>query len=405
MRRFCEAFAYPERHFRSILVAGTNGKGSVTRMLSSALSAQGYCVGQYTSPHLIHYSERIVLNNKAIQNKDISHYLYQINQVENKLDEKLSFFEITTLMAFLFFRDKKADIAVLEVGLGGRLDATNVVDPILSIITSIGYDHQDILGDTLTLIAREKCGIMRPHKPIVIGYVPEDAFLEIKRLAEERQSQFISLQADVQITHDKQESRLIYAQQSYTHVKPKLQGPHQRNNASLCALALLILNLHCDIICEKPAFFKGLLAHWPGRYQKLQWRPSVQVIIDGAHNPDGINALKETLQQDADFTCTSERILIFGSTNGRDNRTVFNSLVELFDRVLLVAPISTKAVDSSIYQTLYPSAHIKPNVSSAMSDVPTCACVVITGSLYLAGDALAFFSNTTRDHVFDYRPV
>ncbi|MEK6869330.1 MAG: folylpolyglutamate synthase/dihydrofolate synthase family protein, partial [Nanoarchaeota archaeon] len=251
----------PEKKLRCIHVAGTNGKGSVCAMISSILTGAGYKVGLYTSPHLKKFNERIRINNKLISDKDIVKYYLKIKKyVTNQ-----SFFEITTAMAFLYFADKKVDFAVLEVGLGGRLDATNVVTPLVSIITNIGLEHTKYLGNTIKKVAYEKAGIIKNNVPVVTA-AEGIALAAIKKISNERNS------------------RLYIANKKNANYRIGLKGEFQKLNAAMAIKAIGILKNNYGVKIKKSNVKKGLLnAKWPGRFQFLE----KNILVDCAHNPHG----------------------------------------------------------------------------------------------------------------------
>lgn len=274
---------YPDRTFQSIHVAGTNGKGSVTTKIAGALQAAGYRVGLYTSPHIASFRERIRINGEMISEDAVEELLTQLFALVEKERIPATFFEITTLLAFLHFAKNNVDFAVLETGLGGRLDATNIVSPILSVITSIGLDHTEILGDTLEAIAREKAGIIKPGIPVVIGpQVPEGLMLTYAK---------------------NNKSPLTQVKGTY--------ATYELENRAVAQGALKELAKHISIPAE--ALRIGLAARQPCRFEVLEGPP--QVVIDVAHNPDGLTRLFEAVK--AHFPERRLQIL-FGLSKSKD---------------------------------------------------------------------------------------
>ncbi|NGX63864.1 MAG: Folylpolyglutamate synthase [Candidatus Anoxychlamydiales bacterium] len=257
---------YPDKDFKSIHIAGTNGKGSVATKIAKALSLSGYKVALYTSPHISSYRERISVNGRLISKKDVLFFLDQIFKLQKKINKYLSFFEITTLLAFLYFSKKKVDFAVIETGLGGRLDATNIITPILSIITSIGLDHTDILGDSLDKIATEKSFIIKPNIPVVVG--PKANLKPIIQRAKKCTSQLF--------------------------IAKKKSSFYDFQNAEIAKKAIDILSEKYQI---KEAILKKALNLRPrARFEiKKNLGPRV-VIFDVAHNSDGFKELKKAIK-------------------------------------------------------------------------------------------------------------
>jgi dihydrofolate synthase/folylpolyglutamate synthase len=269
---------HPERDFKSIHVGGTNGKGSTSHMLASVLMEAGYKVGLYTSPHLKDFRERIRINGKMIDKSYVTDFI-----LTNKSffeSHQLSFFEMTVGMAFSYFRDQQVDIAVIEVGLGGRLDSTNIITPLVSVITNIGYDHMQFLGDTLEKIATEKAGIIKPGIPVVIG----ESLKETKPVFK---SKAVSVKAPIIFAE---------AQETECHIYSDLKGWYQHKNLKTACTALQLLSKQLEGITEA-SMAKGLASvvnntGLMGRWQILGKDPLI--IADTAHNKEG---LEEVLKQ------------------------------------------------------------------------------------------------------------
>ncbi|WP_039358398.1 bifunctional folylpolyglutamate synthase/dihydrofolate synthase [Candidatus Protochlamydia amoebophila] len=272
---------FPDHSFSSIHVAGTNGKGSVVAKIASALEYAGYRVGVYTSPHISSFRERIRVNGIMISEADVEKILSHLFNLTAQYSIPATFFELTTFLALVYFSREKVDFAVLETGLGGRLDATNIVSPVLSIITSISLDHTDILGNTLEAIAKEKAGIIKSHTPVIIG--PQTPYLFIEKLA--------------------------YQKNSFCHtIKNQFLLFDQENNA-IAKKSLEVLSENWDIPQE--AIFKGLEAKQPCRFEII----NNSVILDVAHNPSGLASLFAKAQ--THFPNQPLRIL-FGLSKGKD---------------------------------------------------------------------------------------
>lgn len=277
IKLFASHLDHPEKKFKSIHVAGTNGKGSSSHMLASILQEAGYKVGLYTSPHLKDYRERIKINGKPITKTAVIKFI-----TENRLfleTHALSFFEMSVGLAFDFFSEKKVDIAIIEVGLGGRLDSTNIITPEVSLITNIGFDHMDILGDTLNEIALEKAGIIKENIPVVISELQEEIAGTFKAVAETRNT------------------KIVFAQETVKSIfKTSLLGNYQINNVKGVVATINLLEGfkvsedHLRLGLLNVVQNTGLL----GRWQILQDRP--QVICDTAHNAEGLNLVMKQLK-------------------------------------------------------------------------------------------------------------
>jgi dihydrofolate synthase/folylpolyglutamate synthase len=326
----CKALDDPQKKFKSIHIAGTNGKGSTSHMLAAMLQQAGYKTGLYTSPHLKSFRERIKINGKMISEEFVVDFVKKIKDISEQV--KPSFFELTVAMAFDHFEKEKVDIAVIETGLGGRLDSTNVITPVLSVITNIGYDHVNILGDTLEKIALEKAGIIKPNIPVVIGeYLPETKDIFISKAKE--------MNAPIYFSQDEYEvSGIRYTPQSLrcdvTHIPHQvtesfeldLNGLYQTKNLCtvLCAEAILmqegfaIKNADEKTALKKVKALTGLY----GRWDVIGEKPAV--ILDVAHNEDGIKQLLQQLTWVKDKTATVH--FVMGMVKDKDVNKVLSIL-------------------------------------------------------------------------------
>ncbi|WP_323028379.1 folylpolyglutamate synthase/dihydrofolate synthase family protein [Gelidibacter japonicus] len=296
--QFAEHLQHPEHNFKSIHVAGTNGKGSTSHMLASILQEAGYRVGLYTSPHLKDFRERIKINGKEIEETFVVEFIEKHRSFFET--HSLSFFEMTVGMAFEYFSVEKVDIAVIEVGMGGRLDSTNIITPELSIITNIGLDHTQFLGNTLEAIAFEKGGIIKPNVPVVIGETQPETINVFRALAEERQ-------ADVHFADQ---------QEAITSYESDLKGDYQKNNKTtvLCAISVLRdegYNIPGEAITN--GFMKVVInTGLNGRWQILQEHP--KIICDTAHNKEGLQyAMAQLLKEPYKVLH-----MVFGVVNDKD---------------------------------------------------------------------------------------
>jgi dihydrofolate synthase / folylpolyglutamate synthase len=395
--------AYPILH-----VAGTKGKGSVCALCASALQAAGYTVGLYTSPHLQDYAERIQLNRQTIPHADL---IALVDEIRPYLDQgtKLTTFEITTALAFLYFARQGATAVVAEVGLGGRLDATNIVTPLVSVITSLSYDHMQVLGNTLAEIAGEKAGIVKPGVPLVLAPQPEEARQVVMRIAQERRAPCVQVGQDLRYLPverglDGQSLFVWSADQqplfdAFRRGAPGWQplrltipllGEHQAENAAVAYAALQIagqrgLPLSSDHIQQGFA-----QAFWSGRFEVLQRQPPV--VVDSAHNRDSAIKLCQTLR---DYFPGKRVILIFGASEDKDIAGMFAELLPLASRVIFTRSFHPRAADP---QQLVEeaarhnhAASIVPAVEDALVEglrlLDENSLLLVTGSIFIAAGA------------------
>ena len=297
----------PERDLKKIIhVAGTNGKGSVCAMLDSILRATGFKTGLYTSPHLVRVNERIKVNGECIPDEDLAALIELVDKcakdyAKSQDGRQITFFEFLTALAFEYFRRKKVDVLILETGMGGRLDATNVVTPQVSVITSISLEHTKYLGSSLEEIATEKGGIIKPGMPVIIGSLPEEAFRVIEKLAQVKNARVIRADQAVTVRRQKQtiEGQKISIESSansYGTMQLPLLGSHQLGNAAIAIAALEEFCRVNDIDFSQSAVKKGFASvSWPVRLQVISRNPVT--IVDGAHNPEAAEALNAALKE------------------------------------------------------------------------------------------------------------
>lgn len=301
MREVLTLLNNPQDKFRAIHLAGSNGKGSTVNALREILQHAGYKVGAFTSPHLERVNERMTINGIPIADKD---FLLYMNRIAEQIHlhykgEFPSFFEVITLIMFLYFADQAVDIALVETGLGGRLDATNVITPELSILTTISLEHTAFLGDTLSKVAFEKAGIIKEGIPVIVGVKNEEALSVIQQVAEERHAPCFVLGKDFNVAKKMQGTNLQHfhykkANTEMTDVPLKMAGSHQVNNASLAITAILTLREKQVFNISDESIRQALAnAQWAGRFEQLQ----SNIVLDGAHNSEGTAALIQTLKE------------------------------------------------------------------------------------------------------------
>jgi dihydrofolate synthase/folylpolyglutamate synthase len=377
----------PHHLLKTIHVGGTNGKGSVTRMISAVLQKAGYRVGRYTSPHMVSFTERIAVNDAEITQEEIVHLTGYIRERTSTADPSrtFTFFDFTTALAFEYFRRKQVDIAVIEVGLGGRLDSTNVIRPLVSVITNVELDHMDYLGESIHDIAREKAGILKDDVPAVTG--AEGVALDIIRETAAGKTPLSVLGEDFFFRKTGDQAMSYQGQKrSFADLRVNLPGDHQLSN---CALAMCALELATDRGFPAPeeAVRAALLnISWPGRLEVMRQRPTL--LLDAAHNPHGAKALASYLK--THYT-DKRKILIFGVMKDKNFASMLSELAPLGDEILLTRPQISRSADP---QDLLPFAghgNITESISVALLKAKEIAhdddVIVVTGSFYTVGEA------------------
>lgn len=382
IKQLLTALGNPQDRVPVIHVAGTNGKGSVCAYVSSILTAAGYRVGRYTSPHLRDWTERICINGEEIALEDLYHLLIRVLEVVNPQDSPTQF-EVFTAAAWLYFAEKACDVAVMEVGLGGRLDATNVCDrPLASVIVSIGWDHWQVLGPTLGDIAREKAGILKPHCPAIIGAVPPEAQAVIEQRIQELNCPAIYPPPAEDLGNGKVKFGDI-------EVQLPLVGAHQRQNATLAIAAVQTLP-PSDWVISPQAIQQGIAnTRWAGRLEWSIWRHQ-RILIDGAHNPESAIVLRQYL----DTLESSPIHWVMGMLSTKSHTEIFQILLRPGDRLFTVPiPDSSCASPQELVEL---AKSLQPNLkSSAAYDdlsnaldaalIDSSGLIVLSGSLYLLG--------------------
>lgn len=380
MRDFVKLMGNPESTYPSLHIAGTKGKGSVSSFCTSALMAAGYRVGLYTSPHLHDYTERIQVDRKPVSHPDLVELLEEIKPTIESVP-KLTTFEITTALAFLYFQRQKVDAAVLEVGLGGRLDATNVVIPTVSVITSLSYDHTQILGNTLEEIAREKAGIIKPGVPVILAPQKDEARQVIEKIAADRSSPLVELGREVRfspIEHSLEgQSLRVWEMGNQSHsatLEIPLLGVHQVENAATAYAALQVFSQRA-LPLKDNAIERGFRqAYWSGRFEVLRRQPPV--VVDSAHNRDSALRLRQTLD---DYFPGYGVILLFGASEDKDITGIFEELSPRVQEVVAVKSFHPRAIEPERLVELAES-HGKP--ARIVADIPEALDV----ALKIAGD-------------------
>ena len=414
MKQLAQLLDNPQSKIRTVHIAGTKGKGSVSSMVSQILTNAGFTTGLFTSPHLEYLGQRFCINGVPCSERKMVDLIQQIVPAVEKMDQrdneqsgidiKPTFFEITTVLAFLYFCEANVDVAVVEVGLGGRLDSTNICKPIITAITNIGLDHTDILGDTLELIAREKAGIIKTGVPIVNGCTLDGPKQEIERIATEIQAPLISVAENILIESGSEETMqpqieqvVIDGKQVWENLHVGICGQHQLNNAAVC-LGIIHELRKLNYSIDDQAVQTGLAdVNCAGRLEFINARP--KILLDVAHNVNSVAALAQFLTQHFPNT---KLHLILSCSKDKQYEEIVNLLTPLFHRIIFTK--YTKNPRAVEPQILYESAvtacnnlavrtqtAVNPNAafSEALEHAAAEDLIVITGSFYLIAELRA----------------
>ncbi|MBI4452954.1 bifunctional folylpolyglutamate synthase/dihydrofolate synthase [Candidatus Woesearchaeota archaeon] len=374
VQQLLDRIGNPEKSLRFIHVAGTNGKGSVCAMLQSVLMESGYKVGMYTSPHLKRFNERIRIGDTLISDREIVDYFLKIKPyIANQ-----SFFEITTAMAFLYFHEKKADFIILEVGLGGRLDATNVVTPLVSVITNIGLEHTDLLGKAVEKIAFEKSGIIKKNVPIVTG-TKGGVLKIIKNIADGRNAP-------------------LFISKRYPKIELKyLNGSFQQLNKDIALNTIDTLRKFHEIKINKNKIIRGLKkTKWPARMQFI----SKNVLVDAAHNPDGFKVLAKELKLIKNSRNAENFIFVIGIQNDKKIETMLKTINHLMSKIIFTKSNNPKASEPVRLLRTFNKINKNKEIQTKIINNPKKALkyakkiagerdlAVVTGSIYMVGEVM-----------------
>lgn len=399
--RILEKIGDPHQGLRCIHVAGTNGKGSTAAMLSSVLCRCGFRTGLYTSPHLVRFTERFRIDDREVSVRRILDVFQKIRRVLDEA-EPPTFFEMVTAMGLLYFAEEKVDWAVMEVGMGGRLDATNVITPKVSVITNVSLEHQEYLGNTVAAIAREKAGIVKNGVPVITGVSQPTALGVVKAECLRREAPLYCLGKDFRVRRN---SDLTFRYKGMRHHCPSLGlnlvGRHQVRNAALALASLEALDRDGHVAWNPAAIAKGLASvHWPARLEILDRQPLV--ILDGAHNPSGAEALKRAIEEDF----AHRRVhLVLGIMADKDIAGMLKRLLPIADTAVFTQPRYARAANPERLRELAgpylkhyeiisePALAIERARSLAGPDDLIC----ITGSLYFAGEVKEIFGEAVAE--------
>jgi len=402
IRNILKSLGNPHEKLKTIHIGGTNGKGSTAVMIQSILSRCGYRVGLYTSPHLIFFTERIRIDGREITEAEVVLLTEQIRGAIRKrgIPETFTFFDFTTALAMLYFVENGVDLAILEVGLGGRLDSTNVVDPLLAIITNISLDHQDYLGDTLEEVALEKAGIIKEGRGVVTAATQPKVLEVLRRISLEKKAPLFRVGRDFR-------GRQVAPRRFHYHgrklnlpnLELNLAGRHQVTNATTALGVIEMIGENGYRIGDE-AIYEGLReVQWWGRLDVVMESPTV--VLDGAHNPGAARSLKEAILEEF----TYERLLLaLGIMNDKNYRRIISTLVPLADTTVLCKPRCERAalpqVLLSEVMRIEKRGKIVEDVGEAVQYLLSRATerdlICVTGSFYTIGEAKAYLSGSKR---------
>lgn len=379
--KLCDALGNPQENLKIVHVAGTNGKGSVCAFLSSILTSAGFKTGRFTSPYITHFNDRICIDGKPISDDDLAKLVEKVKPVAESMEDKPTEFELITAIGFLYFLEQKCDIVVLEVGLGGKKDSTNIIEyPLLSVITSIDLDHTQLLGETLWAVAREKAGIIKQTCPVIIGKMEQEAQRVIEEKAKRKKAPVTSLCTEEINVTLQDINGTTFDFNRYKNVQIKMLGSYQPHNACLAILAAEKLGI------DKSAIIEGLgKASWPARFEKLSSNPTV--IYDGGHNRQGINACVESYNKYFD----KKAIVISGVMQDKKTDVIAKKISEIAHVVIALAPDNPRALAPSEYAKLFKENGVDCIVAQSEKQAAQTAIalakekglpVLCTGSLY-----------------------
>jgi len=405
MHTLAEAMGDPHLSYPTIHVAGTKGKGSVCALCAAALHEAGYKVGLYTSPHLDDYVERIQINGQFITHAGLVEMIEMLKPYVAAVPD-LTTFEITTALAFLYFSMQQVDVAVIEVGLGGRLDATNIVQPVVSAITSISYDHTQLLGNTLAEIAGEKAGIIKPGIPVVSSSQVEEARLVIERIARERGTRLVEVGREIcfqEVSHSLQGQTFKVWSSGTDGIAPAtlfipFLGEHQLVNAAT-AYGILQIFSQRGLAFQPEAIQEGFAnAFWPGRFEIIQVAPPV--VLDCAHNRDSAMKLRLTLDE---YFPGRPVVLVFGASEDKDIEGMLEELMPQVKELIAVRSFHPRAIEPARLVEMAAGygrqAHCIEDISTALGKAMDLAgedgLILVTGSIFVVAEARKYWEKVT----------
>jgi len=397
IEKILNAIGNPHREIQAIHVGGTNGKGSTAAMMASILQKEGYRVGLYTSPHLTRFTERIRVNGKEIEEEEVAVLTERMKkEIESAgIASPFTFFDFTTAIALYYFNQRLVDLAILEVGLGGRLDSTNVVDPLISLITNVAKDHEEYLGKTITKIAKEKAGIIKKGRPLITAATQPQVLRLFSKTCQEKRSPYFRVGKEFRyVRTGDEEFDYEGLDRKLWNLHLNLKGFHQVVNATTALGAMEVLeNLGYRVSTE--AMVEGLReVDWPGRLEMVSSSP--RVILDGAHNPAGALALKESLEKEFQY---QHLILLVGIMKDKDSRSMLHLLAPLAEHIILTRPHTDRATPPLLLRKALGEngkraeieEDLKKAIDRGLSLTREEDLLCITGSLYTVGEARSYF--------------
>lgn len=391
----------PQNHFRSVHIAGTNGKGSTAAFTSSILISSGIRTGLFTSPHLVRFNERITIDGVQIADSEVVDIYVRVKMADT-YERPATFFEYATAMAFLYFAENGVETAVVEAGMGGRLDCTNVIYPEVSVITSVSMDHEYYLGNTLSEIASEKSGIIKNGIPVVTSSRNEIVLEILEKTASEKKACFYALDRDFRLVPDGS-SGLLYSGVSGEKIRCTgigLKGGHQIDNAALSLAVCGILGVNDRRITPETSSLGIAAAEWPGRLEYVRFNPDI--ILDGAHNPDSAEKLANYLRQQ--YSGRIKLTMIIGMMADKDQSETLRHLAGVADRIIFTSSGSHRAETPENLRNLtenipgfrsevYLFSDVRQALTFCIDNSEMEEVICIAGSLYIVGEAKAFFED------------
>ena len=407
MRSFMAKVGNPEQRLKTVHVAGTNGKGSVCMTLLTIVSGAGHRVGLYTSPHLSSVRERFRINDRFISEEKFAELATRIRGILG--EDKITYFEFTTALALLWFAEENLDLVILETGLGGRLDATNIVQPLVSVITNVSMDHEAYLGDTISAVAKEKAGIVKSGVPVVAGVTAGAGLDEVAAACVEKDARLLLFGRDfgAALAPDglwQWITNASFSNTLYKDLRCSMKGDYQVANASLALAVIELLKEHGFSLVEEQVRQGLANVQWPGRLEyfcldrvsrkKVQCAGlagSVAYLLDGAHNPAGVESLVQTLEKECSY---QKLVLVWGAMVDKDLRKTLSLVAPLAYRIILTKPEGERSAEPELLFQHVPGnlqdrCTLYPNVDEAIGAAESLAAdvdlILIAGSLYLIG--------------------
>ncbi len=395
-----KAVGNPHENQKYIHIAGTNGKGSVAAFLAAILRESGLTVGMYTSPHLVRFTERFKINNKEIPQETAVDLIRKLTEVF-AVGEPPTFFEATTALALMYFAREKTDISIMEVGMGGRLDATNVITPMVSVITNISMEHKAYLGSRLVDIAAEKGGIIKNDVDLVTGVTQPSVIRLYESMTAERKARMWRVGKDTRYRISGSKLHFYGNIHRFTGLRPGLKGNFQARNAAVALTAIERLE-EKGIGITSQAVYDGLeKTSWPGRMQIIQKNP--MIMLDGAHNPAAAKVLAGALKKDFRY---GRLILVIGIMEDKEIGSILKSIVPVADYVIFTRPAYSRAADPEKLikraSSLNRPGHVIQDLNKALNEAKKMAgtddLILVTGSLFTVGEAMSYLCPETCAH-------